>query len=85
MVSDLYGACRQINREGVRMGSSDPHIRIFRCQTCGLLLTNRMIARGLCAGHHVRYAMRGTFFEWIYINIRLWIEGLSDRRKKAAE
>lgn len=60
------------------MGCSDPQYRIFRCQTCGLLLTARMIRRGVCAGHQVRYAIRGSVAEWIYIKIRLWIEGMLD-------
>jgi hypothetical protein len=48
-------------------------ISIFRCRTCGLLLTDRMIRKGICEGHHVGYAHRGTIAEYIAIKFRVKI------------
>lgn len=41
----------------------------WRCQTCGRLLTDSMIADGSCAGHHLKPAIRGTFWEWLKIKL----------------
>lgn len=52
---------------------------VFRCQTCGRLLTDSMIRKGNCEGHKMVYASRGTFTEWVVIKFRLKImEPLED-------
>ena len=52
---------------------------IFRCQTCGRLLTDKMIRQGICEGHRMVYASRGTLAEWITIKFRLKVmEPLGD-------
>jgi len=52
---------------------------LFRCQTCGRLLTDRMTRKGFCEGHRMVYASRGTLAEWVSINFRVKImEPLED-------
>lgn len=50
---------------------SDNSIKLWRCQTCGILLTDRLIADGTCAGHRIKPAIRGTFWEWLKIKLRI--------------
>ena len=54
------------------MKNSD-RLEVFRCHTCGLLLTDRMIRKGECSGHRIQYAIRGTPLEWIILQFRLKI------------
>lgn len=39
---------------------------LYRCE-CGRLLTDKMISNGTCAGHKMRYATSGSFWEWIQV------------------
>lgn len=45
-------------------------MEVFRCITCGNLLNMKMVRKGICAGHYVRDAVHGTFFEWL--KVRVW-------------
>lgn len=45
---------------------------LFRCQTCGTLLTDAMCKEGFCVGHRVKLAIRGTFFEWLLLKVGLY-------------
>jgi len=49
-------------------GGSNPPF-LYRCQTCGKLLGDEMIAKGICTGHQFKYANNGTVWEWIQIKI----------------
>ncbi len=44
---------------------------VFRCQRDGRLVTDRMIRRGTCPGHHLRAPVSLTWLEWIGIWLRL--------------
>ncbi len=46
---------------------------IYRCDTCGRLLTERQADKGECLGHRMRYASYGTLGEWITIKFRVKI------------
>lgn len=51
-------------------GDYDPP-KLYRCLTCGKLLTDAMTDTGECVGHRTQYAMNGTIWEWIKIKLRL--------------
>lgn len=40
---------------------------LFRCDTCGRLIRDRDIKVGVCCGHRVRHADRGSLFEWFLV------------------
>ena len=44
---------------------------LYRCKRCGSLLTDSMIQKGQCAGHQIEYAIRGTFWEWLKVKLRI--------------
>jgi hypothetical protein len=44
-------------------------MRVFRCESCGRLLNDRLIRKGNCKGHRVRNAVYGTFGEWVKVKI----------------
>lgn len=46
--------------------------KYYRCQTCGLLITDAMIARKICLGHRVKIAIRGNMWEWFLIKLGLY-------------
>jgi hypothetical protein len=46
--------------------------KYFRCKTCGLLLTDRMIRNGSCIGHKVSPAIRGKIWEWILVKLNIY-------------
>lgn len=46
---------------------------VFRCETCGKLLLLRDIRDKVCVGHRIKFAIRGTFWEWIKIKLRLYL------------
>jgi hypothetical protein len=48
----------------------DEEPKYLRCE-CGKLLTDRMISKGVCAGHRVKYATKGSFIEWLKIKLNL--------------
>ena len=54
------------------MAASKQKIEYYRCMTCGLLLTDKIIEQGICAGHKMRLAADGSFFEWLLIKLRLY-------------
>ena len=54
------------------MKKSEKFPTYYRCQSCGRLLTDRIMSLGICAGHRITYATSGTFFEWLLINFNLW-------------
>lgn len=45
--------------------------KYLRCITCEKLLTDEMIARGICAGHRVKYATKVSLWEWIKVKMGL--------------
>lgn len=45
--------------------------KYLRCITCGNLLTDEMISRGICAGHKVKYAIKVSLWEWIKVKMGL--------------
>ena len=49
-----------------------PKLKWLRCQTCGLLLTDDLINKGICTGHRVQYAHRGAFWEWLFIKLGIY-------------
>jgi len=44
----------------------------FRCETCGHLVDDDLISQGACTGHKMKYAGSGTFFEWLWMEKRLF-------------
>lgn len=50
------------NRNRINDGN---HPYYFRCFTCGALVSDKLIARGLCAGHKVGPAFRVSLWEWL--------------------
>jgi hypothetical protein len=51
---------------------SPPPPKYFRCQTCGILVTDRLINTGICVGHRVQYAHRGAWWEWLTIKLGIY-------------
>ena len=47
-------------------------LKFIRCDSCGRLLTDSIIALGICAGHKMRVACEGNFMEWMLIKIGVW-------------
>jgi len=41
----------------------------FRCDTCGQLLGDDMIHRGVCGGHKLKPTNRCNLWEWFLIKI----------------
>ncbi len=49
-----------------------PPPKFFRCETCGYLVTDKMIQeKGKCNGHRLRIAFRVSFFEWLLIKLHI--------------
>lgn len=46
-------------------------IELYRCEPDGLLLTDKLMAQGHCAGHRIRQPATPTFFELtlIYLGV----------------
>ena len=44
---------------------------VFRCQKDGRLITDRMIRRGLCPGHHLQAPVVLSWWEWSKLWLRL--------------
>ena len=61
---------------------SDP--KLYRCITCGRLLSDKIIKLGVCGGHKMRYATEGSLVEWVLLKLHIWerIALWSARREK---
>jgi len=44
-------------------------IELYRCKIDGLLLSDNMLTKGYCAGHHLSQPVRPTLVEFILIYI----------------
>ena len=57
---------------GKVMGVGDhPLPTLYRCVDCDKLLGEEMLSEGICVGHKLKYATKGTVWEWIKVKLKV--------------
>ena len=49
------------------MSQTQSRKRIFRCESERILLRERDIAKGVCAGHRIREIAHGNLLDWLVV------------------